>query len=626
MNTSVETKGANEAAPSAWGPYAAALAILLAGGMAYADSFHGPFVFDDLPTIVENASVRQLWELRAVLSPPAASATARRPLVNLSFAINYALGGLDVVGYHAFNLAVHLLAALTLFGVVRRSLLLSGSKLALKSTALAAIVALVWAVHPLDTEAVTYITQRTESLASLFYLLTLYTAIRGATSDRSLPWRAVSVAACLAGMACNEVVLSAPLIVLLYDRIFLSSSFREIRVRRGGFYLALAATWLLPAWIAFGAGARGASPDVGQTIGMGEFAATQLVAIPHYLQLCFWPRPLVFDYGADVITAPAQVAPPALSTALLIAATLLGLRFYPRLGFLGVCFFALLAPSSSFFPADTQTIAEHRMYLALAAVATLAVLGGAWLFEKLLDRLTRPEVRQMRLTLAIVAAGTIVLLLVYQTLERNRDYRSGLALWQDTVDKRPNLARAHSALAAEYLQPANLNASEAIREATRAIELHPDAGAYLNRGNAYLIRGRDAEALADFTRSIELKSEFAPSYYNRGSALLHLGRLEESLADFDRAIDLAPQFGAAYLQRGGVHLLLEQYESALADFNRAIEIDPRAGDAYFNRAQCRFALKQYDLARRDAMLSRELGVKVEEEFFKKLSEAALEAR
>lgn len=623
MNTSVETNRANEAAPSAWGPYAAALAILLAGGMAYADSFHGPFVFDDLPTIVENASVRQLRELRAVLSPPAASATARRPLVNLSFAINYALGGLDVVGYHAFNLAVHLLAALTLFGVVRRSLLLSGSKLAPKSTALAAIVALVWAVHPLDTEAVTYITQRTESLASLFYLLTLYAAIRAATSDRSLPWRVVSVAACLAGMACSEVVLSAPLIVLLYDRLFLSSSFREIRVRRGGFYLALAATWLLPAWIAFGAGARGASPDVGQTIGMGEYAATQLVAIPHYLRLCFWPRPLVFDYGADVITAPAQVAPAALLTAILIAATLLGLRFFPRLGFLGVCFFALLAPSSSFFPADAQTMAEHRMYLALAAVATLAVLGGAWLFEKLLVRLTRPEVRQ---TLAIVAAGSIVLVLVFQTLLRNRDYRSGLALWQDTVDKRPHLARAHSALAAEYLQPANLNASEAIREATRAIELHPDAGAYLNRGNAYLIRGRDADALADFTRSIELKSEFAPSYYNRGSALLHLGRLEEALADFDRAIDLAPEFGAAYLQRGSVHLLFEQYERALNDFNRAIALNPRAGDAYYNRAQCRFALKQYDLAKRDAMLSRELGVKVDEEFFKKLSEAALEAR
>ena len=192
-----------------------------------------------------------------MLCPPSHGETVSgRPVLNLSLALNYAVSGCDVRGYHVTNLAIHLAAALLLFGIVRRTLPRfrgcgGGQQLARLqlATPLALAIALLWAVHPLQTESVTYIVQRAESLMGLFYLLTLYCFLRGAGSARAIFWYAGSVLACLLGMATKEVMVSAPLVVLLYDRTFLAGSFREAWRRRWAYYLALAATWLLLAWL-----------------------------------------------------------------------------------------------------------------------------------------------------------------------------------------------------------------------------------------------------------------------------------------------------------------------------------------------------------------------------------------
>lgn len=224
--------------------------IALAGGVlalaalaVYANSLACPFVFDDQPTIVSNPSIRHLWPLRDVLWPPASGGgAAGRPLLNLALALNYAAGGLDVRGYHAVDVLLHALVALVLFGVVRRTLefgscrsLLAGESAGesrasslLHSEALlpAFTAALLWAVHPLLTESVVLAVNRAELLAALFYLLTLYGFIRGVASrTTSGRWLAVSVGACLLGMASKEWMVSAPLLVLLYDRTFVAGSF-----------------------------------------------------------------------------------------------------------------------------------------------------------------------------------------------------------------------------------------------------------------------------------------------------------------------------------------------------------------------------------------------------------------
>ncbi len=266
--------------------------------VAYSNSFSGPFVYDDVNSIAQgNPTLFHLWPIWPVLNPPDGLTVSGRPLLNLSFAVNYALGGTKVWGYHALNLVIHVLAGLTLFGLVRRTLLLPRLRGQFGATALplALVAAALWALHPLQTEAVTYVVQRAESMMGLFYLLTMYAFVRGLESPAPARWYAASIGSCLLGMASKEVMVSAPVMVLLFDRTFGSGSFREAFRQRRRFYLALAATWLWLGCLVMSTGGN-RSGSVGFNVGVSWWAyiLTQFVAVTRYLRLSFWPHPLVF--------------------------------------------------------------------------------------------------------------------------------------------------------------------------------------------------------------------------------------------------------------------------------------------------------------------------------------------
>ena len=175
--------------------FGAALVIAVAALAAYANSLSGPFIFDDPSSIVSNPTIRSLWPPWDALAAPRVGVTVGgRPVLNLSLAVNYALGGTNVVGYHVGNLAIHLAAALALFGLVRRTLLgAAGGRFAPDATFLAAAAAGLWVVHPLQTESVTYVIQRAESLMGMFYLLTLYCFARSVDSTVRVWWSAARV-------------------------------------------------------------------------------------------------------------------------------------------------------------------------------------------------------------------------------------------------------------------------------------------------------------------------------------------------------------------------------------------------------------------------------------------------
>ena len=397
-------------------------AVLVAATLAaYANTFAVPFVFDDVAAITQNPS---LAHFSTALFPPDGLSVSGRPLANLSFALNRALGGEAVGGYHAVNLALHLANVLLLFSLVRRTVRSP------HRTAIAFTTALLWALHPLHTASVTYVMQRTELLVSLAVLGTLSAFARATTpapGSGANRWLTLSVIACLLGMASKEVMVSAPLLVLGYDRTFVAGSFRAALRQRPRYYLALAATWLVLAGLVFGTENRGASAGFASALPWPDYARTQLYAVPHYLRLAVWPAPLVFDYGATVITSLALILPGALVLAALVTATLIALRRWPAAGFCGVWFFALLAPTSSLVPIATQTIAEHRIYLALAAPLTLLAVA-----------LHRGRPRRV-----LFATVPLALALGALTFGRNADYRTLLALWQDTA------AQAYSEVASK---------------------------------------------------------------------------------------------------------------------------------------------------------------------------------
>jgi tetratricopeptide (TPR) repeat protein len=576
--------------------WTAAAAVLIAVGalLAYRRTFGVPFVYDDLAAIPGNASIRHLWPP----SPgPAETTVGGRPLANYSLALNYAVSGTAVGSYHGFNLAVHILAGLTLFGLLRRTLIRAVPLSPAPALALAA--ALLWTVHPLATESVTYVVQRVESLMGLLYLLTLYCFARSVDSGRPRTWQGAAVLACLLGMATKEVMATAPLIVLLYDRTFAAGSFRAAWRQRRGFYLALASTWILLAVLvlATGGNRRGAA---GFNVGVSPTAywLTQFEAVARYLGLGLWPHPLVFEYGPFRATGVGEVLPDAIVVLALAGATLCALVRRPVLGFLGAWFFAILAPSS-IVPVATQTMAEHRMYLPLAALATAVVLG--------IHRVAR------RGTWAVLAALAIVL--SFLTFQRNAVYASDLSLWQDTVARRPGNANARNnlglalfragdgagavreyeaALAIEPRYPGVLNnlgnalevqgaGDRAIQAYGRALELEPDyTAAHFNLAKALDAAGRAPEALPHFRAALRASPGAADAHHGLADALAHAGRGDEAIAEYDEALRLDPDDAAAEFALGNLLAQSGHPAEAAADYEAALRIDPTLAAASNN--------------------------------------------
>lgn len=551
--------------------------IVVAAVAAYHNSFTGPFVFDDLPAIADNASIRDLGRIGEVLLPqnPGGLTTSGRPVVNLSLALNHALSAGTVWSYHGFNLLVHTLAGLVLFGLVRRTLCrpVLGGRHGPDSLPLAALVAALWVVHPLQTESVTYIVQRAESLMGLFYLLTLYGFVRGAESPRPARWLGLSLAACTLGMATKEVMASAPLLVLLYDRTFVAGTFAGAWRQRRGYYLGLAATWGLLAVLVAGNAGRGGTAGFDTVVTPGQYLLTQCGALVHYLRLAFWPHPLVFDYGTAVVAGAGEVWWQALLVLLLLAGTAWALVRRPVLGFPGAWFFAILAPSSSFVPVASQTMAEHRLYLPLLAPLLLLALGAhAWLGRR---------------GLSLVAAAAAACLVL--TVDRNADYASELTLWADTAARHPANARAHNNLGMAEFKRGRIDAAiahyeEAIRRGPRFSEPPYNLGLALARQQRY------PEAIVRYEQALALRPDYPEAHNNLGNALLATGRPAEALRHYEDAVRANPAFAEARSNLANLMLQSGRPEEALREGEEALRLDPALADAHYNTGNACAAL------------------------------------
>ena len=628
--------------------------ILAAGLWAYHNSFAGAFLFDDERAIVDNPQLRHLWPFAGMTGLPP------RPLVTMTLAVNYALGGVRSGGYHAVNLAIHVLAALTLYGVVRRTLSREPLRLRYPEMApgLALSAALLWLVHPLQTESVTYIIQRAESLMGLLYLLTLYAVLRGAEAARWTPlWYAGAVICCGLGMASKEVMCTAPLLVLLYDRIFLAPSWGQLLRRRWGLYVGLAATWAILASPVSHALDRGPDPppqaaasttpggeettpplpppvrDDGVSAGFGmrsltplDYARSQPGVILHYLRLALWPDVLCLDYGWPVARDAGAVVLPSVLVGVLLLLTAWALVRRPRLGYLGAWFFLILAPTASVMPLADLAV-EHRMYLPLAAAVVLVVLGG-WELLGFLAR--RPSLSGG--TPGWLGTGTVlvlVLLLGWRTISRNEDYRDPVTMWTAVVAQRPQNARAHDNLGRFLQEQGKL--AEAERHCRTAVDLKPAAAVAHNTLGLCLTRqgkvveaeqqyrlalrlqpglaaarnnlgvllaqqGQLPEAGEQFQLALQSNPGYADASFNLGLCLLQQGKLKEGVGRLQVALQLQPEHAGAHYNLGRVLAREGRCSEALPHFRAAVRLQPRHAAAHYGLAVCLLAEGKEDEA------------------------------
>ena len=558
--------------------------VIAAGVGAYLGSFKGVFIFDDLRRIVGNPNIRGFASVWRSLPGD------ERPLVSLSLALNYAISGLNVWSYHLFNLAVHLLAALTLFGVVAGTLRTPRFRGTTREAArgFGFVVALLWVLHPLQTASVTYIIQRGESLMGLFYLLTFYCVIRGAAAKRPGPWYGAAVVACALGMGSKAVMLTAPVLVLIYDRVFLSGSLAEVFRRRWALYVGLFAA-TLAVLAATGVAGLIVNPDPARrqelSVGLGylgssplEYALTQPGVILHYLRLSVWPHPLCLDYGWPLAKSAQAVVIPLLLVGTLLAGTIASFWRWPQLGFAGAWFFLVLAPTSSIVPVADAAF-EHRMYLPLAAVIVVVAVAFQWLLGRAGAslRLSLAAQRAVLIASVLLAAGTCATV----TIRRQQDYWSRYAMWRDVVRQRPESPRAHNDFGVVLATQGKLE--EAMAQYRETLRLKGDySEAHYNIGNVLAAQGKLDEAVSHYREALRLKGDYSEAHYALGVALAAQGNLDEAVLHYRETIRLDVRHSDAHNALGNALADQGKLDEAIAHYREAIRLEDNFSEAHYN--------------------------------------------
>lgn len=564
--------------------------FLLLGGavwITFGRAIAAPFFHDDRSSFVRNESIRRLWPVSVPLNPPRDTPFAGRPIVNLSAAVNYHFGELDPSGYRLLNMAVHALSAMLLYGVVRRTLVRlnpdDGNAIA---TSLATVVALLWAVHPLQTDAVGYVTQRTELIMGFCYLATLYCSIRywqNGPGVGQATWIALAIAACLAGMASKEVMVSAPLAVLLYERTFVSGSFRRSLRASWPLYAGLASTWILLAYFV-ATGPRADSAGFQHDVAAVSWWLTQTKVLLLYLRLAFWPRPLSIHYELPYLTSFASAWPYVLTVGALIVFTGIGVWHRWGSGYLGAWLFMILSPTLV-VPIVTEVAAERRMYLPLAAVVTMIVVGGYRLVNRAWARVASDNRSPAALPATTVAAAVVAIVVSVSlsavSYARLGDYQDRISLWSSTVRYQPANATARYNLGIALKEVGRVD--EAAEHFAQALKFRPRDTEFLNNyANALRILGQHVRAVEQLETALGIRPDMRQAQYNLGLTLLAMGRRRDAIEQFERLLEYHPHDVDGLMALGFEYSKAREFRKAVPYFERAAKLQPDRTDAHIN--------------------------------------------
>lgn len=584
-------------------PYLSLILISLISIIAYSNSFSVPFHFDDIPNIANNSSIRDLSSF------PEPAGTGQfiptRSIGYLSFALNYTFHGLDVTGYHAVNLLIHIINAILLYSLVMMTFKtprLDGSVLREKSGHIALFAGLLFAAHPLQTQAVTYIVQRFASLAAMFCLLSLVMYIKsrqiseeaddqgleaGLFSGKNLFYYALSVFSAVLAMKTKEIAFTLPVMVAVYEFLFFKG-----KIKRRILYLTplLLTMLIIPlTLIDINRPVGDVISDVSEktmvqpVVSRGEYLFTQFRVIATYIRLLFLPINQHVDYHYPV--SSSFFTPDVyLSFVFLLIIACSGIYIFCRSGnsaphtrlitFGIFWFFITLSVESGIIPIR-DVMFEHRVYLPSAgvfiAVSTIAFMA----LHKIQSRKKGLDI------LFVCILAIIVLVLAAATFARNRIWGSELTLWEEVTERSPDNARGHYNLGTIYKGKGRIQ--DAVHQYETAIRLDPEyAEAYNNLGNIYREKGSLDKAIELYRTAIISYPQYSKAYNNLGAAYALKGALQKAEENYLTALKFDPDFAEAYNNLGSIYKSRGQLNDAVIHFKKAIELQPSFAEAYNN--------------------------------------------
>jgi len=555
----------------------AVIVLYLLGFAVYLNSFSVPFIFDDYPNILDNPSIRMTAvDFDNLHAAAVESHASRRPIANVSFALNYLAGGYDVKGYHLVNILIHVVNGVLVYFVclilLNRNQALVGQRTASsrRMRLVALLAAAVFIAHPVQVQAVTYIVQRMTSMATMFYLMSLLLYLLGRQREdwpgRGAYWSA-AFALWLLALHSKEIAATLPIVLVMIEYFLFRGSRKAWAGLHPGVLLfsLMASIGVVFLYLGSDPGASIAAQYTEHGITPGERLLTELRVVVFYLSLLVLPLPsrLSLEHTFAVSHGLTDPISTLIAATFLLALIITAARLCRRHPILSLCitwFLITLSIESSFI--GLELAFEHRLYLPMFGFA----LATAYLFS-----LTPVRHR----TIAIGFGGAMVVALAAASIARNTDWQDAAVLWADTASKNPSSYRAQNNLGRALMQQdKHEQAEHAFNEALRLNPQYPEP--HNNLGSLHARAGRFDQAYAHFAAAIELNPRYAQAFNNLGVALLNQGLAQEAALQLAEALRLAPRYAKAHANLSVALLRLGEMQTACRHYRMALELDPAA--------------------------------------------------
>lgn len=562
--------------------------------LAYANSLSVGFQFDDLLSIVHNRRIHTLntfTDLSYWLNPN------NRPLGYFSFALNYSAGKLNPSGYHWVNIVLHSITSMMVFLLTALILKLKGTPTLSdkRRFGIAFLASALFALHPVQTMAVTYVVQRLTILSALFYISGVYTYLKGRISQqqkqhsRAWKWYFLTALSFVLAMLSKQNAISFPLMLFMAEWLILLPSDKKTPLWQKITFLSgiLLVTIML---------VLGLVPSETDKISRIHYVFTQLAVLPEYFKLIIWPSGLNIDHFVPV---RESLWDGRVMFGLILFLGLAWLIVYLRnkqLNLLGIgiaWFFIALSVESSIIPIS-DVMFEHRLYLPLAGLIPAIVYG--------IDRMWQEK----RKSLLIPAISVVLIAAAWRTHARNNDWQDEYTLWKKSMQQYPDNPRAVNNVGLALKKEGNN--SKALEYYNKALKLDPDmVEAMFNRGIVYFDLGKYTEALSEFNKVIEMAPGKLDAFSFRALTYGHLKMTDKSLSDFNRYIEMDNKSSIVFMQRGIVHEMAGNFANAADDYTKAMQLDPSRTILLVNRSRAHYMSGQISEAYRDIVEAKAAG-------------------